>query len=437
MKYSFKPYKESLTNTFAMNKIKLIIVREYTTRVQKKSFIILSLLAPLLFALLVTVPILIAMYASESQEQHSFLVTEATGCSPDYFKENASAKFVFGDNQLEAHKKRLGKDLYGILHRTDSLGFMLISNQQIPLSYSQDIKGRLENMLRDRKMADLKIDSEWLKQLEVYVSLKTVFLNSLGKTEESSSELATGVGFGMAFLIYLFIFVYGTQVMRGVMEEKTNRIVEVVISSVKPFQLMMGKIIGVALVALTQLCIWILLSFAVLTALAVVFTSSTDISQLGTAAPALKDLFGGFQSLPVGWLIGSFIFYFLGGYLLYSSLFAAVGAAVDNETDTQQFILPVSIPLIIAFIMAQTIVTQPESPIAFWGSIVPFTSPILMLIRIGFDVPLWELLLSGCLLVLTFIGTTWLASRIYRIGILMYGKKPSYKELYRWIRQSN
>lgn len=278
------------------------------------------------------------------------------------------------------------------------------------------------------------------------------------------------VGYIGGFLIYFFIFLFGSQVMRGVIEEKTNRIVEIVVSSVRPFQLMMGKIIGIGLVGLTQFGLWVVLTLIIVTGAkpliapqmttpaaqeinaqsimesqsanqampfqgaasqqAAANQSSNDVSQnLGA-----QHLFEALQDINFVLIIGVFIFFFLGGYLLYGSLFAAIGSAVDNETDTQQFMLPITIPLILAIIVLVSGISNPQGGIAFWFSIIPFTSPILMMARLPFGVPEWQVLLSMALLVLTFMGTTWLSAKIYRTGILMYGKKVNYKELWKWIR---
>jgi ABC-2 type transport system permease protein len=297
------------------------------------------------------------------------------------------------------------------------------------------------------------IDQQVLDNLKADVDVDTVNLSDEGE-KASNSMVTSGVAYFMAFLIYLFIFLYGVQIMRGVIEEKTSRIVEVIMSSVKPFQLMMGKVIGIAGVGLTQLLLWVALSSIVITGVSAsmgldtVATSRTQ--QLETAAqsagatPAetekktatvLQKVSDGFNNLNLPLIIGSFLFYFLGGYLLYGALFGAIGAAVDNETDTQQFMLPITMPLILTFIVAQSVmIRDPNGPVAFWMSMIPFTSPIAMVIRIPFGgVTAAQLLLSMGLLILGFIGTIWVAARIYRVGILLYGKKVNYRELSRWM----
>jgi ABC-2 type transport system permease protein len=299
-----------------------------------------------------------------------------------------------------------------------------------------------------------------LKNIKTDVKITTYKTGDGGKEQKSFTELTMVIGYVGSIMIYMFIFMFGAQVMRGVIEEKTNRIVEVLVSSVKPFQLMMGKIVGVALVGLTQFLLWIAFTFIIITAVQSAFpqqfkktqSQQTAITGKSVALPNesasqspnavtadtgnddLNEIFEAFSSINLPVMIGSFLFFFLFGYLLYGALFAAIGSAVDNETDTQQFMLPVTVPLILSLVVAQTVIQNPESPIAFWLSMIPLTSPVIMMVRIPFGVPTWEIALSAVLLVLGFLGTTWLAAKIYRTGILMYGKKSNYKELWKWIR---
>jgi len=261
-------------------------------------------------------------------------------------------------------------------------------------------------------------------------------------------------------MIYMFIFIYGAMVMRGVIEEKTSRIVEVIVSSVKPFQLMMGKIIGVGLVALTQFLVWIVLTGILVAGSSVVFGDTLQqqvpteqvagselfaeqdavplqANQPGEGDQILSDIFTTFESVHFGKLAAAFVFYFLFGFLMYASLFAMVGSAVDNETEVQQFMLPITIPLILGIVLMPNVMNNPEGPLAFWFSIIPLTSPVIMMVRMPFEVPAWEMALSAGLLVLTIFGAVWLAGKIYRTGILMYGKKVTYKELWKWLRYNN
>jgi len=299
-----------------------------------------------------------------------------------------------------------------------------------------------------------------LKNIRTEVKITTYKTDEGGTEQKSFTEISMVVGLVASIMIYMFIFMFGAQVMRGVIEEKTSRIIEVIVSSVKPFQLMMGKIIGVALVGLTQFLLWIVFTFIIITAVQTAFpkqfkkTQSEQVNIAGQnvalpneAAPLapnsikadtgndkLNGVFEAFSSINLPVMIMAFLFYFLFGYLLYGALFAAIGSAVDNETDTQQFMLPVTVPLILSIVVAQTVIQNPESPLAFWMSMIPFTSPVIMMVRIPFGVPTWQIALSIGLLILGFIGTTWLAAKIYRTGILMYGKKSNYKELWKWIR---
>jgi ABC-2 type transport system permease protein len=300
-----------------------------------------------------------------------------------------------------------------------------------------------------------------LKNIKTNVKITTIKTEEGGVERKSNTPVSMGIGLVASMMIYMFIFMFGAQVMRGVIEEKTSRIIEVIISSVKPFQLMMGKIIGVALVGLTQFLLWIAFTFIIITVAQTAFpeekkkTNQIQQSEItgknilsnetNQAAPstmateANEDSFNGiFNDFPYDILVKvliAFFFYFLFGYLLYAALFAAIGSAVDNDADTQQFMLPVTVPLILAIVVAQTVIQNPESPLAFWMSMIPFTSPVIMMVRISMDTaPMWQIVLSIGLLILGFLGTTWLAAKIYRTGILMYGKKSSYRELWKWIR---
>jgi ABC-2 type transport system permease protein len=263
---------------------------------------------------------------------------------------------------------------------------------------------------------------EIIEAAKTRVEIKTIKWSDSGAEVETSSELTLIIGMITAFLIYFFLLVYGAQVMQGVLEEKTNRIVEIIVSSVKPFELMIGKIIGIALVGLTQFLIWIVLTVALWGAFGDVSAFSFD-----SIAPALSSF--DFATMSI-----FFVIYFLGGYLLYASLFAAIGAASDNNTDTQQFMMPVILPVIFAMIAAIHCANNPDGSLAFWTSLIPFTSPVVMMVRIPAGVPAWELIASVSVLLLSFIGTTWIAAKIYRTGILMYGKKITYREIWKWVK---
>jgi len=312
---------------------------------------------------------------------------------------------------------------------------------------------QIAETIEDQKLHDLyNLSYDQVSGLRPDVNIIANKIDEKGQSKEKSDGLAEGLGMFFAFVIYMFIFLFGVQVMRGVIEEKTSRIVEVIISSVKPFQLMMGKIIGIALVALTQVALWIVLSSTIFMGLKATFGEELEqaqmnkIEQMESISPEIKgdsdsnssaQIFEKLQekmaTINFPLVLGCFIFFFLGGYLLYGSLFAAVGSAVDNETDTQQFMLPITIPLILGIVLAQVVMDNPDGSVAFWASIVPFTSPIIMMVRVPFGVESWELILSMVLLIATFIGTTWMAGKIYRTGILMYGKKVNFKEIGKWL----
>jgi ABC-2 type transport system permease protein len=310
------------------------------------------------------------------------------------------------------------------------------------------VVGLLNKYIEQEKLASYNIPNlkEMVEKSHTEIDLKTIKWSDNGNEKEGSAELALIIGMVSAFIIYMFIVIYGAQVMSGVVQEKTNRIVEVIISSVKPFELMMGKIIGIAMVGLTQFLLWVVLTVIISFAVGSFFGGNVDVSslqkvgQMGmqpvpTQMPTeIQTLITAMSSLNYFEIISLFVVYFLGGYLLYASLFAAIGSAVDNETDTQQFSLPIMLPIIFAIYAGIFSAENPDGPLAFWCSMIPFTSPIVMMVRLPFDVPAWQIVLSLSILVLTFIGTTWMAGKIYRTGILMYGKKVTWKEMWKWLR---
>lgn len=416
-----------------MRKIWLIIKREYLVRVRKKSFIVMTFLAPLLMASLMIVPIYLA---NEHQEERIIAVNQ----QEEFILEDTEFIHFTMIPNFEAINlsKNFNKSPYYSLLHIEGNQFTLYSDQQISLGVRHDIKRQLEKIVEINNLKKAGIDPKIIENAKTEIEIKTKLVDEDGNSTNSHSEVSMGIGFITGILVYMFIFMYGTMVMRGVIEEKTSRIIEIIISSTKPFQLMMGKILGVALVGLTQFLLWILLTviistFAELTLLDpnIITNEISDDNNQSIILSQLISITGGINLTLVFFC---FIFYFLAGYLMYSSLFAAVGSAVDAEADTQQFILPVTIPLILSFILIQPIMDNPDGILAFWMSIIPFTSPVIMMARLPFGVPKWELLLSMAILISTFIATTWLAGRIYRTGILMYGKKASYKELWRWLR---
>jgi ABC-2 type transport system permease protein len=417
-----------------MRKIWLIIQREYLVRVRKKSFIIMTLVAPLLMVALMIVP---TYLAEESQELRSIAIEENGFEFTNQLENTEFLHFTkIPTKEAKLLKENFAESPYYALLYIEEDNFTLYSNQQISLSVSNGIENQLEKIIEHQKLKAAGIDLTILENAESTVEITTKIISEDGNTTNSQAEASMGIGFISGILIYIFIFMYGTMVMRGVIEEKTSRIVEVIISSVKPFQLMMGKILGVALVGLTQFVLWILLTIAIASVAELMFmdassmTTELNSTQQSILLSELSNLTGGINLMQI---FVSFIFYFLAGYLMYSSLFAAVGSAVDAEADTQQFVLPITIPLILAFILIQPIMENPDGPLAFWMSIIPFTSPVIMMVRLPFGVANWELALSMCVLILSFVLTTYLAGKIYRTGILMYGKKTSYKELWKWL----
>lgn len=442
-----------------MSKISLIIQREYLTRVKKRSFILLTFLGPLLMASIWIVPIYLS---SISQETKVISVLDETGVFFDKFTGEESLQFVKAVPQLKEAKENLNKlGNYALLyipkpdlHVPNTA--ILYSEKQASLDVKNYIKGVMKKEIEAQKLSLHGIDPEILLAIKTNVFISSIKVDGSGKEEKSSTEISMAVGMFSAILIYFFIFLFGAQVMRGVIEEKTSRIIEVIISSVKPFQLMMGKIIGIAMVGFTQFMLWIILTSTLVMGFQFAyqdelkafqksqmvetgqgFFPDSPVEEVQSEEQVPDENIGFFidalLAIDYAVILGAFLFYFLGGYLLYAALFAAVGSAVDSEADTHQFMMPITIPLILSIVMAQLIITDPHGPVAFWMSIFPLTSPIIMMLRIPFGVPYWEILTSGILLIMGFIFTTWLASKIYRTGILMYGKKVNYKELWKWL----
>ncbi len=440
-----------------MNKIFIIIKREYLVRVKKKSFIVMTILGPLLMAALMIVPYYITKL---DKEQKIIDVLDETGIY-NKLGSNETIKFNYIYTDLETaianfDGSKASALLYipkpNLIEPTSAI--IYYSDKQPGNTVTSYIEDKMKYVYENRKLMELYgIDKKQIDEAKVRITIKAENI----KTGETNLPLATTLlGIFAGFLIYFAIFMYGNQVMRGVIEEKTSRIVEIIVSSVKPFQLLLGKIVGIALVGLTQFLLWIVLTLSIVGVFQLtvgnkelVKVQQTEmVQQSNVLVPQNSDTKSAqdsdnemIQSLmkSIGnynftLILASFFFFFLFGYLLYAALFAAIGSAVDNEADTQQFMLPITIPLILAFILAQPIIENPQGPIAFWFSIIPLTSPIVMMIRIPFGVPVFELILSMGLLVLGFLACTWLAAKIYRTGILMYGKKISYRELWKWLK---
>ena len=439
-----------------MNKINIIILRELTTRVKKKSFIVMTILMPFLMVLLVMAPVLLGQITGDNQER--IAVIDQTGKYADCLKSNKEYVFVRYD-KMEASLKSDTTDITAILTITADLAenpkaATLSSSKEMQLSAVSYIENALGEQVRREKMASYNIPNldAILDEMDQGFTLNTVRWDADGNESESSGALSLCVGFLFTFLIYTFVLSYGGMVMSGVMEEKTNRIMEIMVSSVSPFQMMMGKIIGVALVGFVQIAIWAVM-FAALSsgAMYLLGPSATEAVQMAVspdvqsplaAASADTSGLGGadfanvaalFGSIPIAELCIMFVLMFIGGYLLYASFFAAVGASVNTTEDSSQFTLPVMIVIVFGMYAAIGSQGNTDGPLAFWSSLFPLTSPIVMMVRIPFGVPLWQEVLSLVLLYGTAIGMVWMAGRIYRVGILMYGKKPTFKDLLKWL----
>ncbi len=381
------------------------------------------------------------MWGSETKV---ITVSDESGMFQDRLKSKADIAFEYSKlpyPELKAKTFAASEDAI-VLHIPaqinvfDAKGVELTSPSKLSLSTIGDVENALEDQLKVQKMSRLQLRQGMLDSIETRVDI-TVKQNTLSGDKESSSAAASGFAFGGGFLIYIFIFIYGGMVLRAVQEEKQSRVIEVLISSVKPFQFMMGKILGIALLGLTQFVFWIILTMTITTVLGAILqpdhakmaADAYSHSSAGQFSSVMKTI----ASLNIPLILGLFLFYFIGGYLLYSSLFAAVGSAVDSQADAGQLMLPISIPIIFSIAMLTAVINDPMSNLAVILSMIPLTSPIIMIARVPFDVPVWQLILSMSLLILGFIGSTWLAGRIYRVGILMYGKKASWKELGKWL----
>jgi len=457
-----------------MSKVSLIVQREYLTRVRKKSFIIMSVLGPILFAALMVLPAILATMEDKEVKQIAvidesmLLTTYKNGKAESLIPETEYLKFIpLEDVDLETLKENFASTgYYAVLYIPSNIinseRALLYSDKQPSLDVSAHIRNAMEKEIENMKLVANNIENldEILKEIQTSIKVSSIKWTKDGESMESNTGVIMGIGYGAGLMIYMFIFIYGAMVMRGVIEEKTSRIVEVIVSSVRPFQLMMGKIIGVGLVALTQFLIWIVLTGILVAGSSMLFgdalpqkapTEQVTGSELfaeqdaGLQAAAqmdegdelLSDIFTTFESVNIGKLVAAFVFYFLFGFLMYASLFAMIGSAVDNDTETQQFMLPITIPLILGIVLMPNVMNNPDGPLAFWFSIFPLTSPVIMMVRMPFEVPVWEMALSAVLLIITIFGAVWLAGKIYRTGILMYGKKVTYRELWKWLRYKN
>lgn len=428
-----------------MNKVWLIIRREFLSRVQKKSFLIATILLPLIFPAIIAVLVYVSMEQKKNAEKKIIRYVDESGF---FIPDTSRYDFIKENRSLSDAKKSFEYDdaTFALLYIPEfdiahPEGFSLFTKISPSPSDIGDLKGMLENRIRDLKMLKFKIDKKVLDSLKTDVSINTVKLAG-GQEESSNSDVLFAVGMVCGILMYMFIFIYGAQIMQGIIEEKTSKVVEVIVSSVRPFQLMLGKIIGLASVGLLQFLIWIILITTLSTVVFGYFgIDSAQQQMIGQMSAqtaevqnqAAMEFYKNWNQIPFTYMIFNFLFYFLGGYLLYGALFAAVGSAVDSPAEAQQFMFPITIPMLISYFGLFTFILEdPHGSISVWLSIIPFTSPIAMMGRVAFGVPVWQLVLSQFLLVAGFVFTTWVAARIYRIGILMHGTKVNYKVLAKW-----
>jgi len=443
-----------------MNHLPLIIKREYLTKVKNKSFIVMTILSPMIMIALIAV----VAYLSQlnNSKERTISILDESGLVENIFVDSETTKYVQLENMSLENAKIFVQEKgdYGLLYisglksdvgfvskeKTIKLDIEFYSEESPSLTLISVLESKLEKQLTNLNLERNGVNLEMIKASKSSINITQENFSG-EKTSKIDSIVKLIFGGAAGYLLFMFIIIYGNMIMRSVIEEKTSRIIEVIISSVKPIQLMLGKIIGTSLAGITQFVIWIILGSVFMMIISVVF--GIDLMQTQSAQqevikqtmenPAVnmevQNLIAAFYNLPIANLILAFILFFIGGYLLYSSLYAAIGAAVDNETDTQQFLLPVLMPLILAvYIGIFTVIEDPHGTVSTVFSFIPFTSPVVMLMRIPFGVPLWQQMVSFVLLIGTFIFTVWFAAKIYRVGILMYGKKPSYKELIKWIK---
>lgn len=430
-----------------MSKIKIIIQREFNTRVRKRMFVITTILTPLLMVSLMVIPVILAKKGSAGATEKRIVVVDNSGIVGGQLKNKGKLTFENSDKTLEQLRSEKPK-VFGILVigsdvLTNPSNVQLYTYSSSTIDIEGAISGSLEKIIESEKIKAYNIEnlSRIMKEVKTNVSVQAFRIDESGNEKQSSSKLSMGMAYVFGFLIYIFIFIYGVMVMQAVIEEKSSKVIEILVSSVRPFELMMGKILGIALVAITQFMIWIVLIFILGTAAMQYF--GADMASAAGAAPGMS-AGGGSDILPAlrsmtdaGFLlktIGSFICYFLGGYLLYASMFAALGSAVDSPGDAHQLQMPATIPLIIAIMVLMNVMRDPNSTMALWFSMIPFTSPIIMMARIPYGVPAWQIVVSLAILAASFVAMVWFAAKIYRVGIFMTGKKPTIQEIVKWAR---
>lgn len=442
------------------SKISLIIQREYNQRVRKRTFILTTLLMPLLMVGLIAVPTLIAIYGGGG-DQRTIMVVDQSGIMADKFGNTDILKFEKSDAPYPAvstdHPEAFGYLIISQDIVANPSGLKLYTRASSTIDIEREIRNQVSHVIEQQRIIQSNVPAldSLIRSVEANATMQTFQIGveadkSGGEqtAKESSSVVSMGVAYVAGLLIYMFVFIYGAMVMQGVIEEKSNRIIEVIVSSVKPFQLMMGKILGIALVALTQVLIWVAIGFiGVMVMQHMLAPDPAQVTAMGgDAAAAMAQQMPSQLSGVIGMLsdpfyvitvVGCFVIFFVGGYLLYAAMFAAIGSGVDNAADAQQLQLPVTIPLLLAIVVMISVMRDPTGSMAFWFSIIPFTSPIIMMTRVAYGVPAWELILSIAMLYGTFIFMTWFAAKIYRVGIFMYGKKPTLMEIIRWAKYKN
>lgn len=432
-----------------MNKILIVIEREFSTRIRKKSFILLTILMPFLVIGVICLPILLA--GLDSNKEIKVAVIDHTGQYAPILKDNGNLHFVplaQMDDSLKKDKSSfsavilISKDL-----SADSTGATIYSHKEVPAELTSYFNRTISDHIRDTRITQYQIPqlNQIISKCRVDYKVRTIKWTDEGEENLSSSEIAGLIGMLLTLLIYMFVLSYGGMVMQGVCEEKANRIMEIMVSSVKPFQLMMGKIIGVALVGIIQFAIWSVLIGIGMTIIGLFTGQQPDVAQTAELnqfmssdipmpnSPA-SEIMQIMQGINFGEILTMFVLYFLGGYLLFASFFAAIGASINEQSDSSQFMTPIVIIMIFSLYAGMFSINNPDGPLAMWCSLIPITSPIVMMVRLPFGVPAWQLILSLVLLYATAIGVVALSAKIYRVGILMYGKKPTFKEMMKWIK---
>ena len=419
-----------------MHKIYLIIAREYVSRVQKKSFWIASILAPFLLTAIYAIPIFLAL---QDKEVKNVQIIDQSGLFRPTDLKHKEVVFTLGKGDPGQLKKQFAAKGFValVLVPKDILvnphGLKMYATKSIALPVKEAIEEVVQDRVRAELMQKAGISATVYEETQASISGDTITVSAQGDETNSSAAGAMILAGVMGLILYITLLLYGSQVMNGVIEEKSSRIIEVIISSVKPYQLLLGKIIGVGFVGLTQFALWICLTLGLsqLTKLFLQMPSNIPAARVDNLP--MQEVTKVLESTNIPLILTSFLFFFFVGYLLYSSLFAAIGSAVESPSEAQQFTFIVMVPIIISFLMAQQTMQDPDSEVAFWASMIPFTSPINMMVRLPYGVPTWQLITSMSLLVLGFLGCTWISARIYRVGILMYGKKVTWKELWKWL----